>query len=174
MGAEQIAVKKLDLQRVTDSIIRPSNTTQYTALDAISTVTSSVRFTFDKPLKQGKRYGEIVKAVLTSSVVPTTLTLDAVLHLFRTNPAVSIDNNAFSVTDAELANCLGTLDFPLANFKLNALNAICTITPGFVFDLVDANPSDVRPSLYGQLVAANAYTPTTGEVLSIRMLIATY
>jgi len=51
-----------------------------------------------------------------------------VLFLFSRPPTLAGDNAAFSVSDADMAYCLGTISIPSASYvDVAALNSVCTV-----------------------------------------------
>jgi hypothetical protein len=179
MGTRQYAVKALDLTTVRATVARPANATQYTADDAISAITTDEYHTFSKPTHENSRMGAIVGGRITSSVVPTALTLDAELWLFRSAIAETVDNAAWAPTDAEMLTRVGVIDFPVASWKVNSANAGCEAFHGgstkFEVPFVLATDGmGSRPTLHGQLIPKNAYTPQSGEIFTIDLVIARY
>ena len=163
------ALKLFETRTISDSLTRPANTTQYTAGDVISAVTTNDHFTFDEVVRE--RSGVILGAILNSSQNNATLKLDAELWLFRTDIAEVADNSAFAPTDAEMLTCVGVIDFDIwtvgtatsgaggnARSQVNDLNIVFT----------DDGSSR---KLYGQLVARNAYDPVSSEVLTVDLII---
>ena len=176
MGARDNIVCRFDTRIITQSLARPANTTQYAAGEVISEVTSNNHFTFPDMANPGALSGQIDRAIITSSADGSGVLLpDLELWLFDTDIAEVADNAAFAVTDAEMLTLVGVIDFPVANWKvgLSGGNSCCE------GDRAGGNPlpmiykcktvSDF--SLFGQLVTRNAYTPISGEVFSVRLLI---
>lgn len=168
---------ELSAKRISASLIRPSNTTQYTAGDVIAEVTTNNHFTFGsvstldggskKVSREPGGMVEIVGARLVSSANQSTK-LDAELWLFRADPAEVGDNAALALSDSEMDNHVGTIDFPIAYWKVgNAAsgasgNAVCQ--PPMLPLLCRTSDQGL---LYGVLVARNGYTPVSGETFSI-------
>jgi hypothetical protein len=150
------------------SITRPANTTNYTAGDVVSDVTANNHFVFEKSADRVVS-GYISGAIIISSVAAST-ELDGELWLFREDVAKVADNAAFAPTDAELLTLLGVIDFPTASWKAaGAAGAICDVDFEPKAYRVNALSTDgaVKSPIYGQLVARNAYVPTSGEVFTI-------
>lgn len=159
------------------SLTRPSNTDTYAAGDVISAVTTNDHFTFGAASNdQSKRTGRpnpgtlaINCARLWSSANQSTK-LDAELWLFNIDIAEVADNSAFAPTDAEMLTLVGIIQFPMADWKVGLStsgaggNAVCEVR-NLDFPVM-AGPG----RLYGQLVARNAYTPVSAEVLVLDLV----
>lgn len=147
---------------VRDSITRPANVTAYAAGDVIAEATTNDHFAFARFLRGLGSDGVTIRnAKLTSSVNAGT-NLDGVLYLFSSDIAEVGDNAAFAPTDAEILTCLGSISFPTASWEdMGAAGDIC-IASG-----VDLYTRPGAFTVYGVLVARNAYTPTSGEVFTV-------
>ena len=153
------------LQKVSDSYTRPADTTAYAAADAISdSTTAPTVLTFTDAARNQGKGGIIVDATINSSAAPAT-TLQCELWLFDTEPTPTDDNSAFALTDAESLNVIAVIPFTVG-YKSDA-NTIYhgdrTIVP---FRCATASTT-----LYGLLVARNAYTPASAEVLTVTLKI---
>lgn len=160
MGATE-SVVVWNSKVVTDSITRPANTTAYSAGDAISEVTTNDHFTFSVFKDQHRKYASIDAAWLMSSVDASAL--DAELWLFHTAPTETADNSAFAPPDAERLTLLGVIDFPDTTAKSASNWSVCQAT-GLVLPI-----RGTAENIYGQLVARNAYTPSSGEVFTVNL-----
>jgi hypothetical protein len=92
------------------------------------------------------------------------------LWLFNRSFTPTVDNAAFTPTDADLDNCIGVINFVAANWFPAAASSVATTTaliPPFYFKLQD--PGDA--SLYGQLVAVGTPTYAATNDLSITLVI---
>ena len=92
------------------------------------------------------------------------------LFLFNRTFTPTADNGAFTVSDADLLNCIGVVNFVAANWFLAADNAVAVASyqnPNFWFKLQD--PGDA--SLYGQLVAVGTPTYTSTSDLAVTLVI---
>ena len=156
---------------ITDSITRPSNTTAYTIGDAISEVTTNDFFTFSGVCASPNYASIIREAMIFSSANQSATYLDANLFLFAqaNAPGEDADNAAWSPTDAELLTCIAIINFPAASWVQGIPtagaggNALCSV--------VDLN-RHIRigeADIVGQLVAGNAYTPVSAEVLTVSL-----
>lgn len=92
------------------------------------------------------------------------------LFLFNRDFTPTADNAAFTISDADLLNCIGVINIVAANWFLAADNAVATPTaliPSFYFKLQDPGDS----SLYGQLVAVGTPTYTSTSDLAVTLVI---
>lgn len=154
------------VRMVSESITRQANTDAYTAGDVISDATPS-RFTFSG-VSQSKGQGGIIQNASLISSANKATKLDAELWLFAVDITdLEADNSAWDPSDAQLKNLVGVIDFATGEWKAAAAgadaagNAAC-----FVSNVGIAFSVDI---LYGVLVARNAYTPVSGEVLTINL-----
>lgn len=156
-------------QKITDSITRPSNTTAYAAGDVISEVTNNDHHTFSdmsRHVNYGKDTGTILSARLISSVAGSP-NLDGELWLFHTDIAEVADNSAAAVTDAEMLTLIGIIDFPAGQWKTAGANAVCSVD-----GLNIPYKTDATAKVYGQLIARNAYTPASAEVITVDLWVS--
>ena len=174
MGAQQIAIVKFKTKRVSDSITRPTNTTDYAAGDVISEATTNDHFTFQDCGDEPTFTGTIDAARLSSSAYVSTAP-DAELWLFHTDIAEVADNSAAAITDAENRTLIGIIDFPTANWKTGnpasgaSGNHVCeTRNIGLPFVLAKVKDA---PHIYGQLIVRNAYVPVSGEIFTVELSI---
>jgi len=169
MGQVQDVAVQFHTHRAVESLTRPSNTTAYAAGDVISAVTTNDHFTFAGAVRNGTKSKQLGGAFVTarlhsSSAVATSL--DAELYLFSADIAEVADNSAFAPTDDEMLTCIGVIDFPTADWKFGTLNSFCQVTNlGIAFKAATT-------TIYGQLVARNAYVPTSAEVFTIELIIS--
>lgn len=159
---------------VSDTIIRPSNTTAYAAGDVISEVTTNDHHTFTilrtKPSDEPLYSATVERASVSSSANQSTLP-DLELWLFSSDIAEVADNGAFAPTDAELLTCLGVIDFPVSLWKVGNAgsgadgNSIC-----FAENLAMVVKGS-SGNIYGQLVVRNAYTPVSAESFKVTLYV---
>lgn len=151
------------------SFSRPANTTAYAAGDAVSDDASSpTTLEFANVGRINGGTGLIVGAKLIDSANQSTLP-NFELWVFDTEPTAMEDNAAFDPTDAEAADVVGIVQF--------STNFIGDETSGaggnVVFQSDQLNfPFEcgaASTSLWGQLVARNAYTPVSAETFTIRL-----
>jgi hypothetical protein len=151
-----------DARIVRTTITRSSNVDPYSLGDVIHGL-----FTFDGVGRKDKgATGWIVNASLVSSVLDGGTPLDADLYLFNASPTVAADNAAFAPTDDQVKNnLLGVIKFT-SELELSA-NTIWMADP-------DQLPlafkcTDTTNDIYGVLVARSAYTPASGEVITVAL-----
>lgn len=155
--------------KITDSITRPSNTTAYAAGDVVSEVTTNDHHTFSEMSRHvnwGVDTGTILSARLISSVAGSPA-LDAELWLFDTDIAEVADNSAAAVTDAEMLTFIDKIDFPAGQWKSAGANAVCCAD-----GINIPYKTDATGKIFGQLIARNAYTPASAEVITVDLWIA--
>lgn len=157
----------------TGSITRPANTTAYATGDVISDVTGDAHYTFSNALKAGGKErglsGTILSAHLISSA-NVAVKLDAELWLFHTDIAAVADNGLFAPTDTEMLTLLGIVDFPTASWKVGVSTVGAAGNAVVRMDDLGITIKGGR-TLYGQLVARNAYIPVSGEVFTVHLVI---
>lgn len=144
------------------SLTRPADTTQYAAGEVITAGTAAT-LKFSVP-----ESGKIISAVLIDSAAEATK-LDADLFLFNADISdLDADNAAFTPTDAQIATLVAVVDFDGPN-DFHAGDGNLYIR-GEQADSVGFEAA-VNKTLYGVLVARNAYTPVSGEVLTVKLAI---
>lgn len=161
--------------RANEELTRSANTTAYAAGEVISAVTSNNHFTFDNATRPGtstKQLGGAVATAILHSSANVATKLDAELWLFHTDISEAADNSAFVPTDAEMLTVIGVIDFATADWKEGlatagaAGNSLCQVSNiGLAF-------KSATTTIYGQLVARNAYVPVSGEVFTIELIIS--
>lgn len=144
---------------------RPNDTTTYAAGDVISESTSAgTVWTF--PWARAVGLGGILQDAILIDSVSATLKLDADLYLFDTAPTSNLnDNAAFAATDAEMKALLTILSFVGTTAKVGGAN--CSIELAAISRSLAC--AAAASSLYGVLVARNAYVPTANEELTLRL-----
>lgn len=146
------------------TLTRPTNTTQYSAGDVVANADDS-HLVFLKAVRPERLSGIISNARITSNVSAGTKP-DLELWLFHTDITEVGDNEAFAVTDAEQLNRIGIIKFPVAEWLVGGANACCEKENlGLVFKAAST-------SIYGVLVARNAYAPTSGEIFTVELVIS--
>lgn len=161
--------------RSVDSITRPANGNVYAAGDVISAVTTNDHFTFLEVNRTGTKTkqlgGSIATARLHSSANQATK-LDGELWLFNTDIVKVADNSAFAPTDTEMLTLVGVIDFPVANWKVG--NAAVGVVGNSVCEAFNLGLAykGASTTLYGQLVVRNVYTPVTGEIFTVELIVS--
>lgn len=143
---------------VVNSTTRPADTTAYTAGDVVGTATSGVR----QLVGAGRPGGaiQITSCDLTIALtdIPSGMTSFR-LHLYMEPPVDILDNAAFTAAAADRTSYRGFVDLTPA-----------VIGSGFLYATADYIGKNLRltsSSLWGVLVTNGAYTPTSGEALTI-------
>jgi len=151
---------------ITVSKTRPSDTTTYAILDTISESTSAgTVWTFANWAREAGRGATLVGAELIVST-DQSLKLDSELWLFDTAPATTLnDNVGYAPTDAEMKTLLGIVLFPAALWKPGSGNGVIPLD-GLAQAFACAAAAT---SIFGVLRAGNAYVPTSGEEITIRL-----
>lgn len=150
------------------SFNRPSgNTTQYTAGDVIGTSPASV-IEFNGVAISPGQGGVVYGATLIDKANQTTKLAAPELWLFSFPPAAVVDNGVFAPTDDELASSLIGV-FPFSSSYIGKADA--GDNGNVVFLCTDRSFAYLcaagRSSLYGVLVARNAYTPVSAEQFTV-------
>lgn len=154
-----------DFVTVSTDITRPADTTAYAANDAWSDSTSaptSGGYTFTSAARVSGGSGIITDAIITTSNDAGTL-LQGEIWLFDTSVTNINDNTAFAVSDAEIKTFVGKIPFLLEDAGNNGSFSAQNLNIGFTC----VGTANLR-----YLVRVkNAYTPASGEVLTVRLKI---
>ncbi len=159
---------------------RPANVTAYAAGDVITDTTTMMSFTRAARITNSAG-GEICSAILISSAASSTL--QAELYLFDTAFTIAEDNAAFNPSDTQIKGFVGVVPFynqatmgdltntnPPADFKAAADYPLASNTIFQVSDLgIIYQCASGSATLFGVLVARNAYTPASGETFTIKL-----
>lgn len=145
------------------SFTRLANTTQYADGDAVSnhaTTPTAIALACGRLAGLG---GVITHAMLLSSVAGTAVAFD--LYLFSAALAAGSfgDNVAAAITDAELLTLQMVIPFASADSVTAGANRVlgrADVRRAFQCAAADTN-------LYALIVARGAYTPASGEVLTV-------
>lgn len=146
-------------------ITRPSDTTAYTANDALSdstTAPTSGGFTFTSAARVSGGSGIITDCIVTSSNDPGTVLVGEII-IFDTSVTNINDNSAFAVSDSEIKTLVGIIPFTLADVGNNDAGWTSNLNMGFTC-VGSAN-------LRFLVRVKNAYTPASAEVLTVRVKI---
>ena len=152
---------------ISQSFTRPADTTAYASGDVMngSAVTVPISFTLSQLM--------INPCVTGASIVSSnqTGTFTGILHLFTTSFTTAADNAAFAPTDSDVSNYyLGAVSIGAA---WNAFTANKVSTTLLTNKLpLSKNMNLDSAIVYGVLVATSAYTPISGEVLTINLFLA--
>lgn len=153
--------------------IRPNDTTTYASGDVINESTSAgTGLTFTGCGRPTVGSGVIMEVRITDSA-NQTLKLSAELWLFTAAPAADNDNAAFTPSDAETLT-LACPPIPVVYSYIgdatSGAGGNVVLSSGRV-DIPFACASG-SATLYGVLVARNAYVPVTSEVFTVNLFIA--
>lgn len=145
------------------SITRPADSNAYAANDAFSNSTSAPTtggYQFVNMARAPGGSGTITDAIFSMS---TANSLQGELWLFD-QPVTNIaDNAAFAISDAEALTLVGVIPFNCTDTTSN--NAISYVTNiGIGYTCVGA-----APILWGLVKVINAPTPSSADVLGIRL-----
>jgi hypothetical protein len=171
MSTRTIAVMTRNTVQVSASITRPANTTAYTAGDVLANVTDNNYLTFSE-VSSGRSNTGMLHAVRVITSQNATTKPDLDLFLFSATIVEVADNGAAAFTDAEMLTCVGRIAVPVAGFVAGAIaaagagNAVCEVRN------IDMPYVAAGQTLYGQLVARNAYAPISGEVFTVQLILS--
>lgn len=146
------------------TITRPADTTAYTSGDLLanSTTAGSVTpLTFAVPWNHG-RFG-VVRGFTIKKSGTTITNATFTLHLYRSSPVVVNGDNAALSTD--FANKIGSIDGAI---MVGYSDAGYQSTFGGNFYVDTANTSRY---IYGLLEAKAAYTPVSGEIFTVTLVL---
>ena len=151
------------------SFTRPGDTSAYAPGDVVNNSTSAgTVLTFTNVVRKAGGSGVILNALLIDGASQATK-LDCELFLFDTTLTADNDNSPFTPTDAELGTCVGVIDFGASPFLGDATvgaGGNCVYSAGGLNLPIVAVGGQ---SLFGVLVARNAYTPTNAETFRVRL-----
>jgi hypothetical protein len=169
MSSDTLYIKRLRpfTTLVTASKVRPADTATYAAGDVINeSASAGSGWVFDNVAREAGR-GAILQSALLIQSVAQSLKLDADLFLFDAAPAAQNDNLAWAPSDAEIKNCVAVVRFFGGTFVGSASNGVL-MAEGIAKPLQCAPAS---ASLFGVLVARNAYVPTSAEEITIKLAV---
>jgi hypothetical protein len=150
---------------------RPADTTAYAAGDVINESTSAgTGWVFADSVTTPGGTGVIKRVYINDSAYVAT-NLSAELFLFDTVVGVDNDNAAFTPTDAEMLTCVAVV--PVSTGRPGDITA--GAGGNSLLESADVNIpfkcASGSTTLYGVLVARNAYVPVSGEIFTIRVII---
>lgn len=147
-------------------IVRTANPVAYTANDAVSdSDTAPTVIDFSSLVKTSNGEGYIVKAQLATDQKANTARFR--LHLFNVVPAAIKDNLPYGSLYENFANRVGTIDFPALSTEdsTSSTKASSIATPG----TGNLPLAFSGAGLYGLLETLDAFTPASGQKISIRL-----
>lgn len=164
-GSLQTKVKTFE---VSVEITRPANTTAYAIGDIINTGANTTLPTLDfSSVASGGQSIEITGVILTSSYGGASTKLSAQVHLWNINnpQADCTDNLALAPTYAICkTNRVAMLD-DLSNSVSMGTNAYSTMQT----EIARIATLDANARLYPSVIANNAYTPASGETITLKL-----
>ena len=157
--------------RITVTKTRPANTTAYGAEDVVSeNASSGTAWTFDAIVHSAGGSGTITGAVLVDD--DTGRTQAMTLYLFDITPTGNLNDNLANTNPvaADTDNYLGRIEFPALsdNGGLSDTRASHGIANGLPLAVKAASGDD---AIYGVLVTEGAFTPSSGEIFLISLLV---
>ena len=148
---------------ITTSITRPANTTAYTANDVwAATTADSGGSTFTSAARASGGTGIITGAVITSSNDGPSTKLEGEIWIFDTSVTEVADNAAFTLSDTDVDKLMCVIPFTLAEASANNDYAV-------VSDLSHIYKCVGSANLRFMVKVKNAYTPASGEILTVRL-----
>jgi hypothetical protein len=154
---------------IAESLLRPNNTTQYTAGDVIADTVTGVQVVFANMARYPGGSGTITDAILTSSANETTKG-EFELWLFDTiNTAHEADNAAFSPTDNDMVRLAAILDFTTVFEATAGAGGNVAYMAERTFLPISFKCVAASRNLFATLVVRNAYTPIAFEVFTFRL-----
>jgi len=173
------AIRSLKQKRVSSAVIRPADVTAYASGDVLSAVTTDAHMEFI--VSEGGKYTGTILSLIANTSASVATKPDLELWLFHTDIAEVADNLAFAPTDAEMLTLVGVVDIPVANWKVgtvtagaagNSAQVVAGINLPYVTTPATRSGSTNTGTLYGQLVHRAAYTPVSGEVFTVDLVVA--
>ena len=170
-GTQIVATANMLKTVIATAKTRPANTTAYTVGDVINeSTTVGTGWVFDDVVRKIGGSGTIKRVYINDSAFVAT-NLSAELFLFDTIVGVDNDNATNTITDAEMLTCVAVV--PVSTSRP------ATITAGAGGNaLLESAAVDIpfrctgsSTTLFGVLIAKNAYVPVSGEIFTIRLLI---
>lgn len=152
--------------RASASLTRPANTTAYAAGDVVAGDTIVVPISFEG-LGDFVDDGVLIDSAVICSSANQATKLSAKLLLFDTSHTVDADNAAYTPLDADMQRLVGIVTFADTSW----IAGDATVGAGGNAACVASNLGIVTNggTVYGVLVAQNAYTPVSGETITINL-----
>lgn len=152
--------------RARAEITRAANTTAYAAGDIINGSGLTVPIPLDIA-RQASGHGEIVQVVLETDLATIT-NGDIRVHFFKESHTLAADNAAFASLHANRANYLGFVTLP----TLIAMGGGAAAKDDDLRIPFESSSSDGK--IYAVLEALGAYTPASGQVISLSIAAVLY
>ena len=151
----------------TTSITRPSDTTAYTANDALSNSASSPTaggFTFTSAARASGGSGIITDLIVVSSNDPATL-LQGECWIYDSATTAVNDNAAFASSDSDTLLLVAVIPFTMTSTVAGSGTTSYAHVQGLSIGFTCSGSANLR----FLVKVKNAYTPASAEVLSFRL-----
>lgn len=161
-------------KRVTTTLTRPADTTQYGAGDQVADSTSApTAITFSGIGRTDGGTGLIVHALCIDSAAQATKP-NFRLYLFSASPTMTNDNSAWAPTDAVLNTVIGCIEFSSWEVGTSTAGAggncfALGVTPNGGALSIPYQCVDGTTAIYGCLVERGTYTPVSGEIFKFSL-----
>lgn len=162
---DPLVAKTGNIVTISTDVTRPANATAYTANNAMSDSTSAPTtggYTLTGAARVSGGGGVITDAIITTSADQSTL-LQGEVWIFNQAVTNINDNSAFAVSDAEIKTCVGKIAFAFEDSGNNGFYHATNLGIGFV--------CSGSANLRFLLKVKNAYTPVSGEVITVTLKI---
>jgi hypothetical protein len=170
MSSDALYIQRLrpTTKLIEQSFTRPADTATYAVGDAVNNSTSSPTImTFANAVRQNAGGGVIQNVLLVMSTA-ATLVGDFDLMLFESSITMNNDNAAFSPRDADAKKCIAVIPLRGA-VDASKLGANVVYDTGPISRSFKAAAG--TKSVFGVLVARNAYVPANAEEFTVRLLV---
>lgn len=155
----------------TASFTRPANTTAYADGDLIANDTTAADvaplvWTTSRLVGQGT-----IARVRAYKSGPTATNANFTVHLFNADPGTPTNGDNGAIGVASAANHIGSVDCDMTSGGFAGtvgLSKAFEITNGITFDLTTSQTPGER-RLWGLIEANAAYTPESGETISVTL-----
>ncbi len=146
---------------------RPTDTTQYTANDAVgpSTTAADTDLVFSLGALRGKKSGRILGGRLSKSTNTATVATFA-LHLFDREKTPTQGDNGAAVNYGDNVGYLGSLAFDLTTGTTAVFGGAIAIAATALTQPITFQRCE---NIYGYLVATGAYAPGNAEVFDVSL-----
>lgn len=144
---------------------RPADTTGYSIGDAVTDSSSaSTAIVFTNMARVNAGTGYITKALLKSNL--STMVAVFRLHLYSATPTLVNDNNLFTEMWADAPNYLGFIDFESTTTENGASDSCKSLNKDVRLAF---NCAAGTTSIFGVLQTKTAFTPTSGQLFTIKL-----
>lgn len=149
----------------TASFARPSNTTQYTAEDAVNDNTSTPHILAFTSSENSPKTGQdiIIKTLKVSTNNATVTNGSFRLYICKASQTITADNTAQTLLYTDRSNRVGYIDFTLTSGGTGSDCGEAIVTGETIpFKLSSG-------AFYGYIVAKAAYTPASGQLFNLEI-----